>query len=48
MICPTCKNELFKKLKVNELYKCQCGAQLLAVKIKKNIEIYDLDKGENK
>ena len=46
MICPTCKSNLLKKLKRNELYNCRCGAKLLAVEINKKLEIFNLSKGE--
>lgn len=41
MKCISCKTEI-KKLKKNELYKCQCGANLLAVMIKKELVVMDL------
>lgn len=48
MKCVTCKRDIGRKLKKNELYNCQCGAKLLAVMINKELVIMDLSikKGE--
>lgn len=43
MICPSCKREV-EKIKKHKLYDCQCGGKLLAVEVKKKIEIFDLSK----